>query len=366
MENNSRNSVLLPSFYGKLNKVSDGIINVKGDKIIYTFNFHNFLFKEYFVDLITKRLYFDRSYYVLIKIRHNDELYKMAGKQFIFTFDNNVNNTLDQLYDLVVKRIQNLMDEYQIQDSDLVYIQLIFTPFDKRVLSDIKFNQNFDFKGQPISLKKDILYFPLSNNESDLGIKLFVEYHDNYVLLYKGKYDNYDVFTIKIPKKGIILDTNTNFYLRDITNPNYIIAVLVKNNSIIKQAYDLKGNLLQEITDNINNNIIVRDTKSFSIKIKSEENKILSKFKILDLKPISNKIKKSSNLIEDSKIGVIDLEVYKNLELDKEFVYSAGLFSRYVENIPKLFYINDKLNSDKVILDLIDEMFRSKYSGITW
>jgi len=38
----------------------------------------------------------------------------------------------------------------------------------KRILSDLNYDNILDFKDQPVSFKKDILYFPLSNNPDHL------------------------------------------------------------------------------------------------------------------------------------------------------------------------------------------------------
>jgi hypothetical protein len=65
------------------------------------------------------------------------------------------------------------------------------------------------------------------------------------------------------------------------------------------------------------------------------------------------------DLVENQKIGVIDIEVYKNNKLNKEKVYSAGLSTRYTnEKLPTLFYMDKYLNSDNVIFNLINEMLR--------
>jgi hypothetical protein len=72
-------------------------------------------------------------------------------------------------------------------------------------------------------------------------------------------------------------------------------------------------------------------------------------------------------LNKNKKIGVIDLKVYKNIELNKKFVYSAaGIYTRYTnDKFPTLFYINKDLNNDNVIFALTNEIFKSKYYGIT-
>jgi len=38
----------------------------------------------------------------------------------------------------------------------------------KRILSDLNYENILDFKDQPVSFKKDVLYFPLSNNPDHL------------------------------------------------------------------------------------------------------------------------------------------------------------------------------------------------------
>lgn len=106
----------LHSFYGKLKKNPDQFVNVKGDKILFTFDTANFVYEKYFIDSIKKRLLYhpDRSYYVLIKIRHDDDLHKMAGKQFIFIHTKDVEQSLSDLYSLIVKRVGILMERYHI------------------------------------------------------------------------------------------------------------------------------------------------------------------------------------------------------------------------------------------------------------
>jgi len=86
----------------------------------------------------------------------------------------------------------------------------------------------------------------------------------------------------------------------------------------------------------------------------------------LNLKPIvRRKFKRDS--IENVNIGVIDLETFKNEKLNKDFVYAAGFHSnRNINNEPNIFYINNDLNSDEVILRLIDGILNERYTGITF
>ena len=47
----------------------------------------------------------------------------MAGKQFVFNYDNDINivDSLSDLYDNVSLRFVNLMDEYGIREYDILY-----------------------------------------------------------------------------------------------------------------------------------------------------------------------------------------------------------------------------------------------------
>ena len=69
-------------------------------------------------------------------------------------------------------------------------------------------------------------------------------------------------------------------------------------------------------------------------------------------------------IIEDVRIGVIDLETYNVNNLAK--VYALGFLTN-LDNKPVLYYIDGKtLNSDEIILNCVDEMLRPKYSGTTF
>lgn len=55
----------------------------RGDKVYITFSYNRFMSRDYFFLTLKERLIAGKDYYVLIKIRHNVDLYKMAGKNFI-------------------------------------------------------------------------------------------------------------------------------------------------------------------------------------------------------------------------------------------------------------------------------------------
>jgi len=56
---------------------------------------------------------------------------------------------------------------------------------------------------------------------------------------------------------------------------------------------------------------------------------------------------------------VIDLETYKDVSGSK--VYAAGVYIPQLD-LTKIFYINKNLDSDKVILDLVNFLMDSKFA----
>lgn len=122
---------------------------------------------------------------------------------------------------------------------------------------------------------------------------------------------------------NILFNKETVFYLRDVVNPFYILAILNTKNYSIKHCYDLSDNFLASVKDYKSINGIIREPKNSFIKI--DKNNFITEIETkLNIKPVSqnrtiiNNIKRS-DIMENTKIGVIDLEVYRNSALDKDF-----------------------------------------------
>jgi hypothetical protein len=75
---------------------------------------------------------------------------------------------------------------------------------------------------------------------------------------------------------------------------------------------------------------------------------------------------KSTNLsfISNPNIGVIDTETY-TARYDINKIYALG-FRTVLSNEPVMYYIGDDLNSDKIVLDMVDELLRPKYNKISF
>lgn len=164
----------------------------------------------------------------------------------------------------------------------------------------------------------------------------------------------------------IISHDNTKFYLKDMVNPSYILAIKDQNHFTHKISLDLMGNYITQVKDKIEDSLILRETNNSIIKFDTNDNKIINvkTFK-LNVKPIPLS-DQNYTINENVYIGVIDLEVYRNDSKNKEFVYSAGIYTTFMDKKPAIYYIDESFNSNKIILDMIDEMFTYKNSKITF
>lgn len=63
--------------------------------------------------------------------------------------------------------------------------------------------------------------------------------------------------------------------------------------------------------------------------------------------------------VEKNNIGVIDIETYKAYDGTKK-VYALG-FKTHLDDKSTIYYINEfYLDSNKIVLNLVDELLRSK------
>ena len=72
----------------------------------------------------------NERYTVFIKVRYHKDKYFMAGNQFplkYFSYED-----LEELHDIVYKRLQDYFVEYKLVDSDIEYIMLSFNMKDMR------------------------------------------------------------------------------------------------------------------------------------------------------------------------------------------------------------------------------------------
>jgi hypothetical protein len=141
----------------------------------------------------------------------------------------------------------------------------------------------------------------------------------------------------------------------------------------VKELYSSTGNLIVRVEDTITpNNTITRQIGNTTIEF-DQQHEIILKQRLINMKPIkllTDEKKKSTKAFENTSLGVIDLEVYTSKITDTEYVYACGLFTDN-DSKPIIFYLDkveetNKEGSDKLIIKLIEEMFKPKYNKTTF
>lgn len=104
--------------------------------------------------------------------------------------------------------------------------------------------------------------------------------------------------------------------------------------------------------------------KSGLDKIYIKDNSVIKTIKQIKFNAIEKYKVKDISFIPNPNIGVIDIETY--LGKDNTYkVYALGFRTNLIDD-PQIYYIGNDFNSDKVVLELIDELLRPKYNNITF
>ena len=345
--------------------------------------FDTLVFKGYIIKHFDVRT----QYQILIKLRYNVDTFAMLGRQFSFKYENYSDDfNFNSFNDIISSRLDIALDNYGITEADVVLLQIEYREVFygdleklkieglKHVISNTDYNKvrnispffplSFDLieYGKPLKsvISNNIVQsvLTLTNKVNNAGYIDFIEFFNK----------NNSLLPDKV--KAIPFHSKQLFFQRIVNGIDFIIVIdIINPTKYIKKAYSITGVFLGEVEDtNIGNNVNQRKFGNYTFLIKdnsiifSEKNNVLAAIK-------RNKSFVETNaIIEDIRIGVIDLEtftVYTNgLTLAK--VYTIGFFTN-LDSKPILYYIDTKtLNSEEIVLMCINEMLRSKYSGITF
>jgi hypothetical protein len=236
------------------------------------------------------------------------------------------------------------------------------------------------FKERDI-FKKQINYFPLTSDEEIIGKQIKniniengkvtnipVKVEDKVFNIisnieYQNKYNKIN------NKQETIFDEKYKFYFRDnIRTPHLLAIKQMDKQTYIREAYDLNGLLLNSVVDKIESDKLVSRKTNDKNFLEIHENEITYSEENIKLQPIkASQIVKKNKIkghIENPNIGVIDLETYTISSVNKARVYSAGLYCIHNKK-PIIFYIDKStMDNNKVIYDLFNDMFKTKYKGI--
>ena len=339
---------------------------------IYDASYNNNI--ENIKNLILHKLDNNLLYTTYIKIRYSNNLFMMAGNQFGFKYNSDID--LHELINVVAERIQQCLDKYELDSDETVYIQLIFRRVNSSIITE--FSKEEVKPSDPACLiNKSITKFftdsiPISVEDSSLGTILNTYSKDGFIYRVDYKINGVTFnFMDKIRSKNKFLKNNHadkvlklsedyKFYLVSTSTTTYILASLktseVEYNKI---KFSLSGTVLNNLTDTLlQDNIILRKDGNISFYI--IDGTIFHSKQKLGLIPLP-KATSDTKAIENPNIGVIDCETFQDSN-DIYKIYSLG-FKTNLDPTPVIYYVDSKsnINSSEIVLKLIDELLRNKY-----
>nr|YP_008965457.1 hypothetical protein [Rhynchosporium secalis]AHC02414.1 hypothetical protein [Rhynchosporium secalis] len=259
-----------------------------------------------------------------------------------------------------------------------VYIQISFRGLDKKLYSDILIDRNILNNMVPSIIRstRSVLTIPSNTDENYLGKALSVIGVKNIVtdipVIIKGVLIN---FLDKILEKNNLIrnkhkdirssfDMSCKFYYIKSRRDYILIIKVLNDNQIEKLRYSISGVLLSSVVDTTEGNMVSRSSGSETYNIL--DNIAMDRSKKITFKPIESYKAKSRTWLANPNIGVIDLETY--LDSDNiHKVYALG-FRTNIKVNPVVYYIEKKegIDSNGLVLNMINELLRSKYNNITF
>lgn len=147
---------------------------------------------------------------------------------------------------------------------------------------------------------------------------------------------------------------------------NYILGIHYMDVYCVRKIrLSMAGNILEDVTDTVLANDTIKRVSGKNVVIINNKDKVIKSYRDNILSPIkpplSSKEIKSG---ENPNIGVIDFETFRYK--DNTYKVYLGGFKTYLEDKACMYYIENKDDSDSVIITMIDELLRSKYSKTTF
>lgn len=137
---------------------------------------------------------------------------------------------------------------------------------------------------------------------------------------------------------------------------DFLVYVVINGNISTKYIFGGSAVLFYTIID-INKTDLEFTRKMGNVTVKINNNVVTDYSVNVNIKPIVYKRNKALD-ISDTRFGTLDLETYPTSDGYNK-VYAAGF---YTEGNLNMFYIDNELNSEQVILSLVDAMLVEKYN----
>ena len=177
------------------------------------------------------------------------------------------------------------------------------------------------------------------------------------IILEKTKY-------IKKNHKDVItsLDRDHKFYYIK-GNIDYILVVKHRDQDRVEKfKYSTSGVLLSRIIDNFDGNTLITSKELQEMYI--ENSNVVKIKKLIRFTGIERYNIKKDSWIPDPNIWVIDVETYLNNNSVYE-IYGLG-FTTNLATEPVVYYIDNNHDRNSLVIQMIDELLRPKYSNITF
>lgn len=364
----------------RASEIKGSLISFKPNKSIINSYFEIGDFNDlslFTAKIVNTNLSLDNIYTVYVKVRYNIDNFFMVGNQFGFVFSSEKSYKV-LFYDITI-RLEEYFAYYNLVNEDIVYVQISFRLLDKMIYSDLLINK--DKLANITSTEKkdtlDLIVIPTATNEDGLGKCLPVVLDSNNFIkevniIIKDRKSNF--LDIIIDKTKYIKKNHTDvitafdkdykfYYIKG--NIHYILVVKqIDQYKVEKLKYSLSGVLLSRIIDTFDGNTLIRCRGLETMYI--EDNNVIKVKKLIKFNAIDRYNNKNIKLgwLPNPLIGVIDVETYLNNN-NVNAIYALG-FRTNLARQPVIYYIDTNHDSNSLVLQMIDELLRPKYSNITF
>lgn len=323
-----------------------------------------------FIEKLRKGLTNNSYYTVFVKVRYSPNNFFMLGNQFGYKYTEHSHNELLEILNI---RLDEYFEEYGFDSDYINYVQITFRMAEPKLLEELMLRKPEQMTQKDYSSSKDFK-IPYTNNEKLLGRSLVTESNQGFITAINLFMNNRNInFLQVIVNKSKLLRKNHKdrierfndsfkFYLvHDVTS--YVLAInIIDNYTVEKFRFSLGGVLISSVVDIVQGDAITRHSKGKIIE--SIGSNVLKISLPIALKPVE-KSYKPSLFIENKNIGVIDTETYVAKDNISK-IYALG-FKTNLDKNSVTYYINDNnLNSNELVLRMINELIRPKYNNITF
>lgn len=405
-------------------KVVNSIVLKKKDSVLY-YSLDDFFNYDKVLTFFKVNTEIDVRYSIIPRVSHIVSTPKRSHEwislkeQVGFSYSSFIERDLElkSFYDGVLKRLDYILDLYNIPLNNVTGIQLIINSvvYTDSILKMPKFSkdslgENKDLLNISKTLEGYNKLLPITSDVNKFGVCLSKNVVEGFVesislldggniniaeritslLPLTGDVNRFGVCLIKNVDKGFVetisLLDGSNINISERINKYLSLEKKIKlecdlqffqdkkshNLIIVKKrgsfqyisVYTVEGMLIQNIIDEIESkeefkrrigNVVVYINKSGIYK-----KEIFTKFNAIQPYKISKP--ESSMFYKDRKIGTLDLETY-NDTVNISRVYAIGF---YAEKKSSLFYIGEDLNSDNLIIKCLESMLIEKYHNFTF